>query len=341
MDFIKRVGVFFGIIGFSLLVSDRAYSNATESFTYDAYGVPIGSTTAGGKTGLYVNVLSGAGQSTDQTPATQNITVADTNTTTTAGANGQNFMTGTPTAGSTALFTFGSLETVELMVTGFTGGPLVTEVSMDGGTTWFTRGIKQTGSSYLGSSFLLPFEGTMNFSGMTNVRVRATGAVAGTAVVRAIISGNVGSLIISNPLSLRDSTTQSTQMTIKPGSSTVLATDPAIVVGISPNNTIPVLAPVNANSALSARQTVTGSETSLVSPANTVGVIFECESVNADNLRWGFSNSAVAILTTTLGILCEPGRSVDYAPFSAGNYIHMISTGGGSDFMDINWVLSK
>src|SRR5271165_2175240 len=44
---------------------------------------------------------------------------------------------------------------------------------------------------------------------------------------------------------------------------------------------------VNANSALSSRRTVTGSESNLAAPSNSVGVLVECESVNADNLRYG------------------------------------------------------
>jgi hypothetical protein len=99
--------------------------------------------------------------------------------------------------------------------------------------------------------------------------------------------------------------------------------------------------PTNANASLSARQTVTGTETNLSAPSNTVGVILECESVNADNLRWGFSNAGTAILSSTLGVLCEPGRDSGYLPLGAGTVLHMISTGAGSDFLDVQWVLAQ
>lgn len=97
----------------------------------------------------------------------------------------------------------------------------------------------------------------------------------------------------------------------------------------------------NSNSNLSARQTVTSSESTVVAPANAVGVIFECESVNVDNLRWGFSNSASSILSSTTGVLCEPGRDSGYLPLGVGNYLHLISTGAGSNFADVQWVLAQ
>ena len=105
--------------------------------------------------------------------------------------------------------------------------------------------------------------------------------------------------------------------------------------------TVSTIAPDNANSSLSSRQTVTGTESSVIAPTHAVGVIFECESVNADNLRWGFSNSATAILSSTLGILCEPGRDSGYLSLGSGNYLHLISTGSGSDYADVQWVLSQ
>lgn len=97
----------------------------------------------------------------------------------------------------------------------------------------------------------------------------------------------------------------------------------------------------NANSVLSAQQTVTTTESNLVAPTNAVGVIVECESPNPDNLRWGFSNSATNILSSTTGVLCEPGRDSGYLPLGAGNYLHLIATGGGSDFADVQWVLAQ
>jgi hypothetical protein len=276
----------------------------------------------------------------DLSPATQNITVQDTASTTTAYANGQNFITGTPTTNSAASFALSSYEAVEVQVTGTWTGTVQAEVSMDSGTTWFSRGVKQTGSSYVGSSYTANFEGGMNFAGMTNVRVRAIAAMTGTATVRVSLSVNPTSIIISNPLTLRDSVTQSIANTIKAASTAPLSTDTALVV--VNRDAVSTLSPVNANTSLSARQTVTTTESNLAAPTNAVGVILECESVNVDNLRWGFSNSTATILSTTLGMLCEPGRDSGYLPISAGNYLHLIGVAAvGSDYADVMWVLSK
>ncbi len=112
-------------------------------------------------------------------------------------------------------------------------------------------------------------------------------------------------------------------------------------VPITASSPLPTMAPVNANATLSARQTVTTSETSLAAPLNAVAIVLECESGNSDNLRWGFSNSSTAILSSTLGMLCEPGRSEDLQ-VGAGTYLHMISTGSvGTDTLDAQWILAQ
>lgn len=171
----------------------------------------------------------------DSAPATQNVTVQDTASTTTAVANAQNFITGSPTASSAASFALSSFESVEVLVTGTWTGTIQTEVSQDGGTTWTTRGVKQSGAAYLASSFTQNFQGGMNFGGMTNVRVRAVAVMTGTATVKINASINPSSIVVSNPQMLRDSTTQSISNTIKAASTAPIATDTAIVVGLSPN----------------------------------------------------------------------------------------------------------
>lgn len=175
----------------------------------------------------------------DSAPATQNITTQDLASTTAAGANSQNFITGTPTAGSAASFAFASFESAIVQVIGTWTGTLQVEISMDGGTTWFTRGVKQSGVSNVSSSFTANFQGACNFSGMTNFRVRATAAMTGTATVRAIASINPDSITVSNPVLLKDGTTQSILNTIKAASTSALATDTSIVTAFSPNSPLP------------------------------------------------------------------------------------------------------
>lgn len=135
----------------------------------------------------------------DALPATQNITVVDSATTTTLNANFQAFMTGTPTAGSTASFALSSFESIEVMATGTWTGTLQSEISMDGGTTWFTRGVKQAGVVNISSSFTSNFGGGLNFAGMTNYRLRATSAMTGTATVRVVATTHPASVTVTNP----------------------------------------------------------------------------------------------------------------------------------------------
>jgi hypothetical protein len=127
---------------------------------------------------------------------------------------------------------------------------------------------------------------------------------------------------------------------VKAASTAAVATDPALVVAISPNNTIKTAAPVNANGSFTGSLSVTTTEASTAAPANAVGVVFEAESTNATNIRWGVSNSSGAILSTSSGVLMEPGRSIDFLPIGAGTFLHYISTAAGSNVIDIQWVLS-
>lgn len=174
----------------------------------------------------------------DYIPATQNVTTQDLASANVSGANSQSFILGTPTAGSAASFAISSFEGAEIQVTGIWTGTLAVEVSTDGGTLWSPRGVKQSGLSYISSSFTQNFWGGMNVSGITNVRARATAAFTGTAIVRLVASVNSASVIVSNPGMLRDGTTQSILNTIKAASTAAVATDTALVVAISPNNTL-------------------------------------------------------------------------------------------------------
>ena len=172
----------------------------------------------------------------DVAPATQNITVVDSGSTTTAGANSQTIITGTPTAGSTASFALSAAQSVEVQVTGTWTGTLESEISFDGGTTWYTRGIKQAGVAYIASTWTANLQGGANTAGVTNYRVRAIAAMTGTAVIRVIESLNTSAVLVSNPLMLKDSTTQSIGNTIKAASTAAVAADTAFVVALSPNS---------------------------------------------------------------------------------------------------------
>jgi hypothetical protein len=206
--------------------------------------VPVqGLGVAGTPAGLVVSVQGVSGGTSipvtgasDVAPSTINITAQDVGSTTTAQSNSQNAITGTPTASSFASFALSSSATVEVQVTGTWTGTLSSEVSMDGGTTWFTRGLKQTGASYISTTFTADFEGVLNVAAITNYRVRSTATWTGTATVKVVESTNLGSLIISNPLTLRDVTTQSIGNSIKAASTLAANTDTAIVVTPRPGD---------------------------------------------------------------------------------------------------------
>lgn len=191
--------------------------------------LPSGSNTIGGVTqsGTW-NI--GLGTINDTSPSTVNITAQDTNSVTNTYANSQVFITGTPTAGSTAAFALSTgYNTVRFLVTGTWTGTLVVEWSPDS-STWIAQGIHQTGTSYSTSSFTNNFTGQGSAAGFTNVRIRSTAAWTGTATVRVVESINEATTYIGNGIALRDATIQSNMATIKSASTSALATDPALVV---------------------------------------------------------------------------------------------------------------
>ena len=97
---------------------------------------------------------------------------------------------------------------------------------------------------------------------------------------------------------------------------------------------------VNANGTLSATQSVTTSESTLAAPSNAVGVVLESDSSNTNNVRWGFSKSTSSILSSTLGMLMEPGRDSGILPFGAGTYLHLISL-SGTNSVNVQWIQSQ
>jgi len=137
-------------------------------------------------------------------PATQNITVQDTASTTTVVANGQNFITGTPTAGSAASFVLSNEYAVIVQVTGTWTGTLQVEISMDGGTTWSPNSVPQDGTNYILNAFTGNFTGRANTVGYTNFRLRATTAITGTAIVRITEAVGPSTVYINNPIKLTD-----------------------------------------------------------------------------------------------------------------------------------------
>lgn len=159
-------------------------------------------------------------KTSDTLGSTGTITAQDVASTTTAVANGQNFITGTPTAGSSALFSISSFESIEVLISGTWTGTLQTEVSQDG-NTWTTRGIKQSGVAFFSSSFTQNAQGGLNFAGMVAFRVRATAAWTGTANIKINASSNPASITVSSSITNAD---KSGSGTINANGGTLIAT---------------------------------------------------------------------------------------------------------------------
>ena len=152
---------------------------------------------------------------TDVSQATINITAADVASTSTTVADGQAFITGSPTANSAASFAINGESEVHLQMTGTLVGTVVIEASQDGGTTWVARPVRLDGVNYITSSItgasspLTNFIGHCTAAALTNIRVRCTTFTSGTGTVLLRSSNFSGSTVVLNPLVLRDATTQS------------------------------------------------------------------------------------------------------------------------------------
>jgi len=137
---------------------------------------------------------------TDATPATQTITAADVASSTGSGANSQTIITGTPTANSTATFTVSNYDTATVQVTGTWVGTLQSEISLDGGVTWYLRTVHQAGTTSYTTSFTANFAGGVVVGGYTTYRIRCTAYTSGTATVKLITSLNPNLVHISSGL---------------------------------------------------------------------------------------------------------------------------------------------
>lgn len=144
----------------------------------------------------------------DIAPSNGSITAFDSNTSTFVGANSQNFYIGTPTAGSSANFTLSSIGCADVQVNLLgSGGTMVVETSIDGGTFWMRPAIFQPGTTNTTNSFTSPFMLHLNTAGDTNLRVRALTSWSGTGTVLVRESINPCSITIADPLTTLQGTT--------------------------------------------------------------------------------------------------------------------------------------
>ena len=170
---------------------------------------------------------------------------------------------------------------------------------------------------------------------------------AGTPTVSQSTAANLNATVVgSGGAALATSANQATMITslgsiVTNTTGAATAANQATIIANQTNGTqvVQTKAPVLANGSLSATQTLSTTESTVAAPANAVGCIFESDSLNSTNARWGFSNSTTAILSTTKGILMEPGR-LQSTPFGAGTYLHLIAV-SGTPAVNVQWVLSQ
>jgi hypothetical protein len=129
-------------------------------------------------------------------------TVADTASTSTAGFNGVNVLTGTPTAGSTLLQAINGQASVTVTLSAATATANM-EVSGDGGVTFAPITMRQRGGAYTTSAptGIGVYDGEC--AGKTHFRVRQTGAGGLTAAMT--FSGITNTMEVMNPVRLVDS----------------------------------------------------------------------------------------------------------------------------------------
>lgn len=170
---------------------------------------------------------------TDLRPDSGNITIQDTGSSTATGQNSASLITGTPTVGSTFSYAINGVAGVYVLVTGTWTGTLQYEKSIDGGTTWTPTSFHIDSTAYTQVAITANCSARGASAGATNLRVRATAAMTGTAVVRIVFAAADTVTTVNNAGRLFDNTSGATA-TIKPASTAAAATDTALVTALSP-----------------------------------------------------------------------------------------------------------
>lgn len=216
------------------------------------------------------------------------------------------------------------------------------------------QAIKFVGSGFSGTATIETFAtrqtGAVVLSGSLPSGVNVIGSVG--SIVNALPTGNnvIGSVMqngtwnigsISNALPGGSNTLGSIKLTdgtntavVKAASTAAVATDPALVVAISPNNTISTIQGANSAGSYAEITNLTTTAQTFTKPANAVGFILETLSDNTVNVRYKIGATA----TTTSGMRMEPGRDTGYVPCAAN--ISVIAESGSNQVVTVQWVLS-
>jgi hypothetical protein len=176
----------------------------------------------------------------DVRPAPTTITAVDTGSTTLSGQNGTSIVTASPSANSFITQAVNGASTARLQLSGSWVGTLLFEQSIDGGTTFGAMACHVNGTIFSGSSITANGIFDCEVAGATHFRVRATSFVGGgTAVLTETVTASTGVVKILNSVAIKDNLSGAAA-TIKPASTAAQATDPAMVVAISPNNPLTI-----------------------------------------------------------------------------------------------------
>lgn len=164
----------------------------------------------------------------DNRPTAGTITIVDSGSTTTSGQNSASLITGTPTVGSVFALSLNGYSGFYALVTGTWTGTLQFEKSIDGGTTWTPFSVHVDSTAFTQVAITGNCSVRSAGAGATDVRLRATAAVTGTANVRFVFASADTVTTITNSVRLFDNTSGAT-MTIKAASTPASLTDTAIV----------------------------------------------------------------------------------------------------------------
>jgi hypothetical protein len=239
----------------------------------------------------------------DTLPSTLSVTTQDIASTSTVSGT-QTFVTGTPTAGSAAVFTLASQETLMVEITGTWTGTLQSEISVDGGTTWITHAIHLIGTPLFIASFTSNAIGSLNAAAKTTFRIRSTAAMTGSATIKVIESLNPSSVYVANAIKLVDgsSATSTNTLTIKSASTAAAATDTSAVVALSPNSPLP--AGTNAIGSVLANLQVASAPVSVTNPVPVIlssslpGNPVNNYFMSTTNLAYGASDTHLYTITS-------------------------------------------
>jgi hypothetical protein len=218
------------------VIVDSGTLAATQSGTWTVQPGNTANTTAWKVDG---SAVTQPVSSLDTRPASGNITIVDSGSSTTTGFQSASIITGSPSANSTYTQALNGMNAVDFQVSGTWTGTLQFEISMDGGTTYEILVVRVFGSVYISGTTTGNGIFIGNCAGATHVRVRATAAMTGTAVCLATISYHPSAVYVTHPTRLVDNASGNLAV-IKNASTAAGATDTALVVAVSPNNTVAV-----------------------------------------------------------------------------------------------------